>query len=366
MIERLEQLSLAVGAVSPNDAKQVVDVVNDRVMGLLNAQVVKLYWREEAQEGFILDPLAYINSTRHANPMPFQISGRPSGVLSWVFHNQRPLWLEGLRSADLTKPIANNAAPDEDVPSEYLDMRPNPDMDSMMVVPIKVRGEVRGLYSVELQASGRLSKRILDLLEELVRSLGSLLWNADVYEYDLRKTSDAVAMFLKSVRQFSFDPIWLEQAYRSGFIARPFTADFSRLEEILVDMLQEDGVRARHYQPSAGGAYIIDEIMTQIRNSHFCICDLTGSNPNVMAEVGMMMILRKQMLLLRRKGEDAPVPFDVSQYPIYEYELGNDRQLRIWNAGENRFQPFDQILNRFIAQLPRDIGFDAAMEWAST
>jgi len=227
-------------------------------------------------------------------------------------------------------------------------------------------GEVRGLYSVELQASGRLSRRILELLEQLMSSLGSLLWNADVYEFDLRKTSNAVGMFLKSVRQFSFDPIWLEQVFRSGFIARPFTADFSRLEEVVAAMLEENGVRARHYEPRTGGAYVIDEIMTQIRNSHFCICDLTGSNPNVMAEVGMMMIMRKQMLLLRRRGEDAPVPFDVSQYPIYEYELGNDRQLRVWNAGDNRFQPFDQILHRFVVGLPRDTGFDAAMEWPST
>jgi hypothetical protein len=204
------------------------------------------------------------------------------------------------------------------------------------------------------------------LLEQLMQSLGSLLWNADVYEYDLRKTSNVVAMFLTSIRQFSFDPIWLEQAYRSGFIARPFTAGFSQLEEILVALLQENGVRARHYQPRAGGTYIIDEIINQIRNLHFCICDLTGSNANVMAEVGMMMILRKQMLLLRRKGDEAPVPFDVSQYPIYEYELGNDRQLRLWNAAENRFQPAERVPHRFVVQLPRDTGFDAAMEWPGT
>jgi hypothetical protein len=67
MIERLEQLAFAVGAVSSNDAKQVVDAVNDRVMTLLNAQVVKLYWREEVQEGFILDPMAYVN--RHGTPI---------------------------------------------------------------------------------------------------------------------------------------------------------------------------------------------------------------------------------------------------------------------------------------------------------
>lgn len=45
MIDLLEQLSLAVGNITRADAKQVADTINRKVMDLVNAQIVKLYWK---------------------------------------------------------------------------------------------------------------------------------------------------------------------------------------------------------------------------------------------------------------------------------------------------------------------------------
>lgn len=351
MIDILEQLSLAVGPISKTDVKQLVESINRKVMSFLSAQVVKTYWLEEAQDGVLLRPVTFINTTQAEDPRPFQIRGEPSGILSWVFLNRRPLWLEGLRSKDLGSPV-NNEVDGSIVDPDFLDMRGKYAwMNSMMCVPLTVRGDVRGLYSVELQASGRLNKNVLDLLQRIARSLAAMLWNADVYEYDLEKTSRAIQQFLASMSTFAFDPIFLEQRFPSGFIARPFEKSFSEVDEKIVELFRARDVHARRYEPEGGRRFIIDEIMSQIRNSHFGIADITGSNPNVLTEVGMMMSLNKHFMLIRAKGDPAPPPFDISQYPLYEYELGTEG-LRIWNPTDNKYQSFEQVLDRFIAQLP--------------
>jgi hypothetical protein len=101
--------------------------------------------------------------------------------------------------------------------------------------------------------------------------------------------------------------------------------------------------------------------MSRIRTSHFCIADITGCNPNVLAEVGMMMILKKKILLLRRKGDDAPRPFNLNQMPLYEYEISHPQdEMSVWSPAGSRFQDFGTVLDRFTAELPAETGFFAA------
>jgi hypothetical protein len=358
MLEELEQLSLAVGAVSRADVQRVVDGVNERLVRLVHAQVAKLYWREEAEEGSILEPLAFVNQTRYQDPRKFPVGSVPTGVLSWVFHEARPLWLSELRNSTHDEAILNRAT-GKKIPLEQLDIDRSPELDAIMTVPILIRGHVYGVYSIEALSAERFNERILDLLQHLTGALAPLLWNADVYAYDLQKTTRAVTKFLNSVRDFTFDPVWLEQDVRSGFVARPFDPGFTRAHEMLSALLASNGVAARHYEPIEGRGLVIDEIMRQVRNSHFCICDITSANPNVMAEVGMIMILRKPMMLIRKKGDDTPIPFDLGHHQVYHYEVAGD-ELQVWNPAESQFRPFGPVFNDFINQLPTEIGFFSA------
>jgi hypothetical protein len=362
VIEELEQLGLAVGAVSRADATRVVDAVNRRLVDLVRAQVAKLYWREEAKNGSILQPLAFLNNTRYDDPRPFQVTDAPNGVVSWVFHEAKPLWLAGLRNADLGRPL-RNLATQNDIPPQYLDVQDSPDLDGIMTVPVMIRGHVHGVYSLEAHSSDRFNKRILDLVRHLSGALAPLLWNADNYEYDLAKTSRAVDKFIDATREFTFDPVLLEQDIRSGFIARPFGQEFSSVEKIITELLGSKGVMARHYEPIEGRGLVIDEIMRQIRNSHFCVCDITDANANVMAEVGMVMILRKPMMLIRDRKDDTPVPFDLGHRHVYQYDIGADGQLRVWKSADGKFQSFGEILDDFIDELPAETGFFSAMRY---
>ncbi|MCA1702325.1 MAG: hypothetical protein LC808_03250 [Actinobacteria bacterium] len=363
MIELLEELSLAVGTVSKADATQVVDAVNRRVLALLNGQVIKLYWKEEGERGLILNPFTFINKTQHADPRPFELPREPNGVLSWVFLSQEPLLLEDIQNKDLSEPSKNEISGGYIEP-QRLDLRKTTSMDSTLCIPLTVRGDVGGLWAVELNTSGRLNMGVLRLMQQLGKSLASFICNADFYAFDQLKTTRAVSQFLDSISSFRFDRVLLEERYRTGFIARPFSPDFGDIERKIVALLKAYGIRARHYEPEGGQHWVIDDIMEQIGSSHFCIADITGSNPNVLAETGMMMILRKHYLLLRKKGDPAPIPFNLNQIPLHEYEVRNGKgELQVWNAADHQFRPFEVDLERFISQLPPESGFESATRW---
>jgi hypothetical protein len=362
MIEQLEQLSLALSQISRDEAKRVADAVGNKIADLINARVIKLYWIGEAQDGVLLTPMSFINKSPSENPRPFQLRTDNKGILPWVFFYRKPLWLEDLTTKDLTVDQTNKAT-GEPVPAVHLDMASTPWLDSMMVIPMTVRGDVRGLYSVELQSTGRLSRQILELLQRIVRPLAAIFWDAEHYAYNEERTSNAVSQFVNVAGSFSAEELTRETERRSGFIARPFTPEFSDIETRIASLLESKRIRARAYRPEGGTDYIIDEIQRQIRNSHFCIADVTGLNPNVMAEVGMMMILKKHFLLLRRRGDAATRPFDLSALKLYDYELRQDGRLQVWDAAADRFQPFEDVLERFIDQLPVDTGFSTAQEW---
>jgi hypothetical protein len=362
MIEQLEQLCLAVGVVQPSDARQVTEAVNRRLKELLNAQIVKLYWKDEAEEGVILKPIAYINETNSPDPQRFSFGSQDKGVLQWVFREAQPLWLEDIKAHRQDDSLVNQATK-EPIEHDELELSDPPQSDSMLVVPIVERGVVHGLYSAELQSSAQLSVQALALMQRLSRSLAPLLYNADTYEYDIQKTNRAIRHFLDSIQSFVFDRVLLDQNVRTAFVARPYGEQFSAVQERVEGALAAYGVRARHYMAESQ-QYVVQEIISQIKNSHFCIADLTGSNSNVLAEVGMMMVLHKKLIVLKRRGDELAVPFDLRQYSIWEYELGRDRnELLVWNAAESRMVPFGDSLQRFISKLPMDTGFFLAEEW---
>lgn len=366
MIEDLERLSYALGSISRDDARRVCEIVNRKLMDLLAAQVIKIYWTAEAEDGILLSPIAFINNAqRQEDPRPFQVTPEHKGILPWVFRARAPLWLENLRGKDLTTSVRNEATGQEVAP-EYLDMRSNGWIDSMMVVPLPFRGDVRGLHSIELQTSGRLNHSILDLLRQIARPLARLLWDMDVFVFNQERASYAVSTFLNSVGNFSFDSVILEGEVRTGFIARPFAKEFSVVEERITTLLKSKGIRATAYKPEGGARYIIDDIQKQIRRSHFCIADMTGLNANVVAEVAMMIVLRKHFILMRRQGDATPIPFDFNQYQFFEYEAtGADQGLRVWDTSQNRYQPFSDVLDRFIERVPPETGFASAQRFRS-
>jgi hypothetical protein len=62
---------------------------------------------------------------------------------------------------------------------------------------------------------------------------------------------------------------------------------------------------------------ITDDLVDEINSSHLCIADITGSNPNVMWEVGYAMARKKPVLFLAQAVKQ--LPFDIRDMRVIEY-----------------------------------------------
>jgi hypothetical protein len=361
LIEQLEQLCAAAGFVREADARQVIEGVNRQLLNLLKADAVALYWSQAGERGYVLTPVAHINFTERPDPQPFIVNADSREVLAWVFLNAQPLWLEDVARRHRDDVILNRATGAR-LTRGMVNLDDPPLFDSIVAVPLLEKGGVHGVYAVDT-GSRQLSQRVVALMQRLGRPLASLLHSADMLEYQQRQTGRAVRLFLDSIRDFRLSDVLLDQDFRTAFIATPYSYEFDAVRQSLAQSLAASGVRTASYVPETR-QYVVSEITAQIRNSHFCIADLTGNNVNVITEVGMMMVLGKRTLVLRRRGDDTSIPFDLSHFSVWEYEIDQSgTELLVFSPADNRLVPFRGILERFLAQLPGETGFMLAEPW---
>src|SRR5262249_3834158 len=89
------------------------------------------------------------------------------------------------------------------------------------------------------------------------------------------------------------------------YIIRPALKDMG-IDPIRGDRLAEPGV-------------ITDQTMAAILNYDFCIADLSGLNPNVFYELAIAQAAERPVVLMKLAGQ--PIPFDVKDYRLIEYDL---------------------------------------------
>ena len=262
-----------------------------------------------------------------------------------MYLNGKSVWIENIKTQNLENPV-RNLATGENIESKYLDIFSN--TDSIMATPLTCRGTVWGICSVELRGSGVFTEEALKLMERIARPITLVIWRADVRSFNQSRMSSAINRFSEWIDTVNFRQ--LLQPYRAGFIARPYEPEFSVVEDAIKEILEKNKIQAQHYIQQPGLGYALDHLLSQISDSHFGIVDITGCNPNVMIELGMMLMLRKKLLLVRRMDDSTEVPFDIRPYTYYEYELkGPD--IRIWDPANNRFlASIEEALQPFIKE----------------
>jgi len=113
---------------------------------------------------------------------------------------------------------------------------------------------------------------------------------------------------------------------RSCFFAYPFQDNFHNLRDELARLLRTKwGVRLKATSLEMKDARVVEDIENQIRSAHFGIADITGNNPNVLWELGVMMGHKKPVVLLKEMTDTQTTPFDV--YGLYrlEYQVVKSR-----------------------------------------
>ena len=357
----LEKLGLAMGLMTRRDADQIIRAVNTKIAAMVEAHIIDVRWKEEAEGGCKLNSFSSIDLTQRGTPKPYLIkhdsNDDPTGIWTWVYENRKSLWLEGIKGKDLKKAVKNEATED-DIEPRYLNFFES--TDSIMAIPLTFRDTVWGIYSVELPTSGKLTQEIKELLEQISRPLATIVWKADVQEFKQKQRSKAIQLFRTSWKDYEVEAMLTR--YRTGFIARPFDPKFNVVEDCITKILENKDICAEHYKFGPGKeTFVIKEIMDKVRSSHFGIVDITNCNPNVMSELGMMMVLEKRFILLQRHDDEKSVPFDISGYHIFEYEEDKPGDaIRLKDPGTGQYEPIKRVLDDFVKRLEDDPAFLAA------
>lgn len=129
----------------------------------------------------------------------------------------------------------------------------------------------------------------------------------------------------------------------------PFGQGFEAVRNTVIALLRRMDVRAITVRDSPGipgSAALLDSVIRMIRKADLIIADITGSNPNVMYEVGFAHALRKPVLLIVGNGQEQ-VPFDLRGELFFVYEpdhVAGDKNLefavRTW---VERYTPAMQV-----------------------
>ncbi len=101
----------------------------------------------------------------------------------------------------------------------------------------------------------------------------------------------------------------------------PLEPGFIAVRNTVIGLLKEMDVRpiTVDNQPGLPGSSVPDSITRAIQKADLIIADITGSNPNVMYEVGFAHALRKPVLLIVGSGQK-DIPFDLRGQLFFVYE----------------------------------------------
>lgn len=126
---------------------------------------------------------------------------------------------------------------------------------------------------------------------------------------------------------------------KSCFFAYPYQREFHDVKDEVQRILGE----SHHVHVVVASRELVDadavrNIETQIARAHFGIADITGNNANVMWELGLMIGLRKPVILLKDKTDKEKTPFDLYSkirvhYQVVADEATNHREFALLKTG---------------------------------
>jgi hypothetical protein len=112
------------------------------------------------------------------------------------------------------------------------------------------------------------------------------------------------------------------KATLTAFVIMPFVEQFVAVFESLIPsaLSQYNVVRA---DSDLDQENILRKITAGIRDADLIVADVTGTNANVMYELGAAHALNKPTVIMSQRLDD--LPFDLRSYPVLAYETAGER-----------------------------------------
>lgn len=339
--------------ISDSGARKLLEVVLRHVRENLGATIADVWQAQEGRDGLILNPLACTGKERENKP--FQVSDETRGVLAWVVREEEPVWVQDIKEK-MESGRVENLLGNQPLDEKALDF--DSGTNSMIAVPVIYNGRIRGVLTAEASTARQFSSADVYTLNDIAKPVGILLWKLDTFLQNTDQTDAAIKSFRQSVDRATtrLNP------YRAGFIARPFAPEFDRFAQEVARIFEKNRVRATQYEHPPGGGVVLGEMIKQVAAAHLGVVDLTGLNPNVIAELGMMLGLGKETILFKALDDETEMPFDLASFHLYRYAFENN-ELMVWEPAQSG-KPAEEVISAFVDRLMgEDEAFESAKEW---
>ncbi len=102
-------------------------------------------------------------------------------------------------------------------------------------------------------------------------------------------------------------------------IISPLNEEFDPVRETINEILTGLSIRSIRIDERPNAGHLWESVLQDIAKADLIIADITGSNPNVMYELGFAHALKKPVLQIVEK-EVGSVPFDLAGSLYYAYD----------------------------------------------
>jgi hypothetical protein len=152
--------------------------------------------------------------------------------------------------------------------------------------------------------------------------------NSSVEEHN-RPADEGVPQFEKSQCESVLHGDSVTVVPNTGFVLIPHNDEFLGIyEDAIRPAMETNGIEAKIaadiYEPGS----ILGQVWNHIRTAEVIVADVSGTNPNVIYELGLCFGLRRCPIILTRKSEELPFNLRVLRYLQYENSAGGSKALR--------------------------------------
>jgi hypothetical protein len=125
-----------------------------------------------------------------------------------------------------------------------------------------------------------------------------------------------------------------EVKQRSGkcFVIMPFAPAFDEVYETIREAMEgpDLSLNCSRADELQGGGHIIEDILREIAEAEIVIADLTGRNPNVFYELGIVQMVKDVEKVILLSQDVDSIPFDVRVFRciIYKQSIQGARELK--------------------------------------
>jgi len=181
------------------------------------------------------------------------------------------------------------------------------------------------------------------LLQSAHRSLSPR--DAEIIIENFNETLGTVLALTLERNQEEMDPEQQPRYASFVFCAHSFTAPsvlaaMDRAKIMVKQLLRIDALSA---DEDIRDLKVTENIRKMIRECKFGIADITGNNPNVMMEIGMLEMLGKPVVKIRDVADDANIPIDIGGDLYCTYNAAHTKDGK-WDVGAG----FVDDLQRFL------------------